>query len=137
MAVNTKFEAYKLARELRRNGIVATVSRAVKNEFGEPGDIPLIIGTFPCLYHTEKVYVSSNTSDASMHRSTVNKAVGTPALLCLMDSVVGLDLEVNDIISLSSNSDNTYEVVEVNDIQNWGIIADVSLREVDDGDVQL
>ncbi len=117
--------------------MVATVSRAVENEFGEPGDTPLIVGTFPCLFHVEKSYVTQIVSDATYGRGTTNSQIGTPMVMCLMESVVGLDLQIGDEIVLSSDEEVTYELVELNDVQSWGIIADLSLRVVDDGNVKV
>lgn len=131
--VNTKFEAYKLTRAIKTSGVVATVSRAPLNEFGEPGDTPLLVGTFPGLFHNDKSYVMETTSDSGLSRSSVGKVIGRPMIMCLMESVVGLDLEVGDKIVLSSDADKVYELVELNDIQEWGIIVDISLRLVDDG----
>lgn len=128
--VNNKFEAFKLKRIIKQSGVKATVKRNEKNEFGEYVGEEKIVATFDCLFHHYKQFVSRQVSD-----STISKSVSRPMVMCLLEDIAGIDFKEHDTVTLSANESITYEIVDINDIQGWGIIADISLREVDDGDV--
>lgn len=128
--INTKFEAYKLSREIKRAGTIATVSRPALNEFGEQGDIPLTVGTFSCLFHISQNYIEQYTNDGTIRRN-----LGQPMVMCLKEDVDLLELEQGDKITLANDSNVNYELVESYDVQNWGIIVDLTLKEVDEGGV--
>ena len=129
MTVNTKFEAYKLQRELKRSGVELQFYRSVDNEFGEPTEAETEVGSICCLYHEQNSQISVTTGETTQTRS---KKIS--CLLCSLESVESLDLRVGDFVFWNEKK---YEVSGWIDLQNWGIIADVTLEVIDDGDVSV
>ncbi len=123
--VNTKFEAYKIKRELKRSGITLEFKRAKLNDFKEPTEELTLVGKLQCLYHEQNSYVKITTGDTTQVRT---KKV--PMLLCLYEDVSALDLRIGDQVRINSN---TFKVTGVVNIQEWNIIADISLEVVDVG----
>ena len=69
--INTKFEAYKIKRELKRSGINYEFKRTKKNDFGEPIDTdnPVIVGKLKGLYHEQNGAIKIMTGDTTQVRS--------------------------------------------------------------------
>lgn len=129
--INTKFELYKFRRELRRNGKDYTFRRRKLNNFNEPtGELEDIL-TIRCLYHEVSSFKTTSTGDSS---TTVTEK--QPMLLCAVEDVKGSGLELGDFIEVDDSVYGDKKVlrfVGIADIQNYGIIADISLEVVDDG----
>lgn len=123
--VNTKFEAYKIKRELKRSGIDYEFKRADKNDFGEPVGELKFIGRLVGIYHEQNSTVQITTGDTTQFR---NKKV--PMILCLYDDAASLDLQVGDIVNINAK---TFKVAGVTNIQEWNLISDISLEVVDNG----
>lgn len=122
--VNTKFELYKLKRELLRSGIVVAFERPMLNEFKEPsGTQPL--GFLRALYHEQNSYVKLTEGDAARIRT---KKV--PMLLCLYEDVQSVGVQVDDVWL---HNGKTFKVTGVTNVQEWSLVADISLEVVDDG----
>ena len=124
LTVNLKFERYKLERELKRSGKSIEFLRSGKNKFGEPDGESDPIGEINCLYHEENGYVQ-----LTMGETTQTRTKKIPTLLCLYDSCEGIGVKLDDFCFINSKK---YIVTGVTDIQNWNIIADISLEVVDD-----
>ena len=129
--INTKFELYKLRRELKRNGKDYTFRRRKLNQFNEPtGELEDVL-TIRCLYHEVSSFKTTSTGDSS---TTVTEK--QPMLLCAVEDVKGSSLEEGDFIEVNDSVYGDKKVlrfVGIVDIQNYGIIADISLEVVDDG----
>ena len=123
--INTQFEAYKIKRELKRSGIEYEFKRSGNNEFGEPDDELESVGTLIGLYHEQNGKVQVTTGDTTQVRT---KKI--PTILCLYEDAASLSLKIGDVISFSGK---TFEVTGIVNIQEWSIIADVSLEVVDNG----
>lgn len=123
--INTKFEAYKLRRELLRSGVIFEFQRNGKNEFGEDTEEPEIIGSLKGLYHEQNSNVQMVAGDTT--RSRTEKI---PMILCLYDDVMYLGLKPDDYIIYNSK---IFKVTGIVNIQEWKIISDISLEVVDDG----
>lgn len=123
MSINTQFEAYKIERELKRSGVDVSFMRKAKNAYGEDTDTSLLVCVAKCLYHVETGYLQVSTQEGAQTRF---KRI--PKLLCLKDDV--LPVRMGDVVVYKGK---TYSVCGVDDIQEWGIIADVSLEVVDNG----
>ena len=125
--INTKFEAYKIKRELKRSGINYEFKRTKKNDFGEPidEDNPVIIGKLKGLYHEQNGAVIIMRGDTTQVRS---KKV--PMILCMYEDTARLVLQVGDIVKINSK---TFKVTGVTDIQEWNLISDISLEVIDNG----
>lgn len=124
--VNKKFEVYKLSRELKRSGVEYEFKRAKKNDFGEPEDDEEDdVGIIKGIYHEQNGHVQVTVGDTTQVRT---KKV--PNILCLYEDIAPLKLQTGDRVSFGGK---VYEVTGVVDIQNWNIIADISLEVVDNG----
>lgn len=114
-----EFQLYKVKQIIATRGYDCTVYDFDRNEFNEP-TTPSSHKTFRGLYHESMSYTTKSTAEAS----TVNKK-NCPMLLCVLDDVsdlkVGTQLHVNG---------KTFELVEIKDINEAGIVADLSLEEV-------
>lgn len=123
--INTRFEAYKIKRELKRSGIDYEFKRAEKNDFDEPVGEPKTVGTLRGLYHEQNGTIQITTGDTTQTRT---KKV--PMILCLYEDTASLVLQVGDIVKINAK---TFKVTGVTDIQEWNLISDVSLEVVDSG----
>lgn len=123
MTVNVKFEAYKLERELKRSGDSIEFFRPGVNDYGEPSEEGKSLGSILCLYHEQNSYVQLTTGETTQTRTEK-----IPMMLCLYRSYEELELKLGDYCLINSKK---YVVTGVTDIQNWNIIADISLEIVD------
>jgi len=140
--MNTKFEAFKLQRQLARSGKEYRFYRAGKNAFGEPDRPPHPnplpggegigekVGSVKGLYHEINYFVKTETSEAATVRGTRGRPIKQPMILCLLESVKAADLLFGDTTVINGK---TFKVTGVQNIQEWGIIASISLEVVDDG----
>ena len=129
--INTRFELYKFRRELKRNGKDYTFRRHKLNKFNEPTDELYDVLTIRCLYHEVSSFKTTSTGDSS---TTVTEK--QPMLLCAVEDVKDSGLEIGDFIEVEDSVYGDKKVlrfVGIVDIQNYGIIADISLEVVDDG----
>ncbi len=126
MAINTKFEAYKIKRELKKSGSDFKFIRANRNDFGEPIDNKgESIGKIKGLYHEQNSNVKITLGDTTQYRT---KKI--PMILCLYEDVNSLNLMVDDIVEINSKK---FKVTGVINIQEWNIISDISLEVIDNG----
>ena len=123
--INTKFEAYKIKRELKRSGIDYEFKRTGKNEFGEQTNELNIVGMLKGLYHEQNGSIQITTGDTTRIRT---KKV--PMILCLYEDTASLILQVGDIVKINAK---TFKVTGVTNIQEWNLISDISLEVVDNG----
>lgn len=123
--INTKFEAYKIKRELKRSGIDYEFKRAEKDEFGEPTDELNVVGKLRGLYHEQNGSIQITTGDTTQTRT---KKV--PMILCLYEDAASLVLQIGDIVKINNK---TLKVTGVTNIQEWNLISDISLEVVDNG----
>lgn len=123
--INKKFEAYKINREIKKSGIVYEFKRSKVNEFNEPTDVFEVIGELKGIYHEQNSSVQIIMGDTTQTRT---KKI--PMILCLYDDVANLLLKVDDIIKINGK---VLKVTGITNIQEWNIIADISLEVVDNG----
>lgn len=123
--INTKFEAYKIKRELKRSGIEYEFKRTGKNEFNEPTGKLSSVGTITGLYHEQNGSIQITTGDTTQTRT---KKV--PMILCLYEDAASLALQIGDIVKINTK---TFSVTGITNIQEWNIISDISLEVVDVG----
>lgn len=123
--VNTKFESYKLTRELKRSNKEYEFVRSKVNAFGEPINEAMTVGRFKGIYHEENSNIQITEGETIRIRT---KKI--PMILCLYDDVVSLGLAIDDKTTINSR---TFKVTGIVNIQEWNIIADVSLEVIDDG----
>ena len=121
--LNTKFEAYKLRRELKRIGKEYEFQRAKLNEFKEPIEEEMFVGKIIGLYHEQNSNVSLTTGDTTQIRT---KKI--PMILCLYEDANFL--KIGDFVKINLK---TLKVIGIVNVQEWNIITDISLEVVDDG----
>ena len=121
--INTQFEAYKIKRELKRSGIDYEFKRFGVNDFGEPVGDSIVVGTIRGLYHEKNSIVQVTADDTTQVRT---KKI--PMILCLYEDAASLVLQVGDELKINNK---TLKVTGVVNIQEWNIIADISLEVVD------
>ena len=129
--LNTKFEAYKIKREIEQSGRSFLVYRRKKNDYGEPSGKHFFVGGFNGLYHevnTNLTGLGSGSSNNSTFRPRKQ-----PAILCLLDDIKQIGVETNDFVLLN---EKTFKVDIAKDIQELGIVCDLILEEVIENVVQ-
>ena len=119
--MNLKFEKSKLKRELQRSGKEYSFKRAEENEFGEKNGNCIEVGALKAIYHESNGYIQTAGSDAT----TIMKEK-SPMILCLFED--GNKIKQGDMIIIA---EKTFRVSGVLNIQNYSIVADISLEEVD------
>lgn len=124
--INKQFEAYKIRREVRRSGETYKFRRHIKNKFGEPvidKDSDSDVCNVKGLYHEENSNIQITTGDTTQVRT---KKI--PMILCIWDEAK--DLVVGDFTIINQK---VFKVTGVVNIQEWSIVADISLEVVDNG----
>lgn len=123
--MTTKFEAAKLKKELKTSGIDYEFKRLKVNDFGEPTEESEVVATITGLYHEQNSNIQITTGETTQIRT---KKI--PMVLCLYEDATLAALKVGDVVTINSK---TFKVTGVVNIQEWGIIADISLEVVDNG----
>ena len=123
--INTEFEAYKLKRELKRSGKDYKFKRRTINAFKEPTDDLYDVGIIKGIYHEQNSNVQITTGDTTQIRT---KKI--PMILCLYDDTTSLHLHVGDEVVMNSKR---FKVTGIVNVQEWNIIADISLEVIDNG----
>ena len=118
-----KRELYKILREINVNGDEYVFLRTKKDEFGEDTKGTEYIAMINGLYHISKGYATKSISDG-----TVTHTKGEPMLLIPFEQ--SEKLKNGDFFKWNQNK---YVITEKNDIQNYGIVCNVSLELVLDG----
>lgn len=126
--INTKFEAYKIKRELKRSGIDYEFKRYNQNKFGEPTGELKEIGRIKGIYHEETV--ANGIITITMKDNVQIRSKKSPMILCLYEDAASLVLKVGDIVKINNKS---FKVVGISNIQEWNVIADISLEVIDNG----
>lgn len=128
MAVNIEFEAYKIAREIKKNGVQNVFYRNSVNEFGEPvenAETRLTVGTLKSLYHEQSGYVQVAVADGVQYRTKK-----LPMLMSLYEDIKYLNLKVGDYCVINGRK---YTIINILNLYNWDILCDLSLEVFDNG----
>lgn len=123
--INKKFEAYKIKREIKRSGIEYEFKRQELNKFKEPVGEAKSIGKLKGIFH-ESIYSGKDqlsTSDNSQIR-----AKKIPKILCLYEDAAFLNLTIGDLVKINNK---TFKVINVSNVQEWNIAADIQLEVID------
>jgi uncharacterized protein YkvS len=123
--MTAKFEAAKLKKELKTSGIDYEFKRLKVNDFGEPTEESEVVATIKGLYHEQNSNIQITTGETTQIRT---KKI--PMVLCLHEDAALAALKVGDVVTINSE---TFKVTGVVNIQEWSIIADISLEVVDNG----
>lgn len=118
-------QLHKMKLYLLRNGMRYDVERKQLNDYGEPirdenGKYKTeAILSFVGLFHTSNSFVSESVAESS-----ITKTKQQPQILSVYEDV--RSIMQGDILTVA---DCVYEVVEVRNISNMGIVADISLQK--------
>ena len=118
-------QLHKMKLYLLRNGMRYGVERKQLNDYGEPvrdenGKYKTeTILSFVGLFHTSNSFVSESVAESS-----ITKTKQQPQILSVYEDV--RSIMQGDILTVA---DCVYEVVEVRNISNMGIVADISLQK--------
>lgn len=118
-------QLHKMKLYLLRNGMRYDVERKQLNDYGEPirdenGKYKTeTILSFVGLFHTSNSFVSESVAESS-----ITKTKQQPQILSVYEDV--RSIMQGDILTVA---DCVYEVVEVSNISNMGIVADISLQK--------
>lgn len=126
MAVNTQFEAYKIEREIRKNGVYNVFYRPGVNAFGEPDNTLLsTVGGLNALYHEQNGFIQVAVANEVQYRTKKQ-----PMMMSLLSDVKALGLQIGDFTIID---DKKYTVIAIANLYNWDILADISLEVSDYG----
>ena len=113
-------EQKAVEREISRNGSTYTVKRNKVDKYGEPTQEVEEVTTLCGLFHISKVFVTKNTSDGSQ-----TKTKGQPMILALWEECE--TIQNGDFVVINGN---IYKITDKNNIEEYNIIADISLEVV-------
>ena len=116
------FQLHKVRQAIKAHGRVMTVKIPFLDAYDEPVEDAEVV-TVMGLYHETTGYITKSTKDgSSMNRKS------SPMFLCEKTSVTriypGLKAQIGN---------RQYIVVEIKDLDEAGVIADISLEEIQDG----
>lgn len=113
-----QIELNKVKREIKTHGRSYEVKRTILNSYGEDTDEQQSITEVQGLFHIEKGYITKSISDGSKTHSK-----GQPKLMVAYDDSVLI--KNGDMIQIN---ENTYKVIEKNNIQEFNIVCDMSME---------
>ena len=113
-------EKKAVEREITKNGSTYTVKRNKVNKYGEPTQEVEEVTTLRGLFHISKGFIIKNTSDGSQ-----TKTKGQPMILALWEECE--TIQNGDFVVINGN---TYKITDKNNIEEYNIIADISLEVV-------
>ena len=118
-----QIELNKVKREIKTHGRSYEVKRTILNNYGEDTDEQQSITEVQGLFHTQKGYITVSVSDGSKTHSK-----GQPKLMVAYDDSVLI--KNGDTIQIN---ENTYKIIEKNNIQEFNIVCDISMELVLNG----
>lgn len=119
-------ELKKVQREIKLNGDIFKVSRETLDEYREPTD-EIKFFDVKGLFHYSTGYMQRVTQDGTDTHQKKQPMI--------MIDYVALQKSDTSII-IGDKINNDYEVVAIDDIGGYGIIADVTLERINDGAIQ-
>lgn len=114
------FLQHRMETSIRLHGIEYTFVRSGTDKFGQPTSDTEEVATIKGIYHETNSYIQTKNSDA-----TTTRTKKSPMVMCMyQDAQV---LRQGDMVVIC---DKQYKVSGVLDVQNYSIVADISLEEV-------
>ena len=117
----SNFLLHRLQVQLNMRGIEYVFGRQALDKFGQPSDDTEEQIKLKGIYHESNSYIQTTGSDA-----TIIRTEKSPMILCLFED--GNKVKQGDIITIEGKM---FKVSGVLNIQNYSIVADISLEEVD------
>lgn len=119
-----KMELHKVLREIQIHGTEYTFFRKKVDKYGEPTkEEPEQIANVKGLFHVSKGYITQNIQDGTRTHSK-----GQQMLMVAYENT--REIQTDDFLIIN---ENTYKVVEKNNIQEYNIVTDISMELVLDG----
>lgn len=123
---NLEFEVHKVKNEIKRHKEKYMFFRREKNEFNEPVGEKIEVCEVSGIYHEEMGYVPLNIEEGAIVTKKPENQI-----LCIFGEGDGElekgKIEQDDIVYVNGSMQKVTKVV---DIQNYGIIANISLELV-------
>lgn len=117
----TQIELHKVKREIRCHGGTYDFKRKVLDSYGQDtGETETVTEGTSGIFHVSKGYIQRTVQDA-----TVTHGKGQPFLFVLTEDCA--NVRPGDMVTVSGQ---LYRVCELNDIQHYGIVTDISLEAV-------
>lgn len=117
--MNPNFEKHKLLRFIKSQGMVYSFNGFEKNQFGEPtGETKTV--EIKGVYHESQGYVTNTTTDGSNIKSKPSSLI-----MCLKEDSILLERDMSTTIQ-----DKEYRIVDLRDVNNFGVACDISLELV-------
>lgn len=118
--MNLKFEELKLRKELMRSGIEYEFRRIGIDEYGQETDDDESVGILKAIYHEQNGFVTSKVAEETNIRNKKQ-----PMLLCSYRDAADLGLKKDDYVLINGKK---FRLVAIVNVQEWGIIGDISLE---------
>lgn len=119
----SNFQLNKVRRCINTQGQWFVFDKKGKNDFGEPNGVAVSTVTFKGIYHENVSYLKKSAADGAVIRSKA-----APMILCLREAVDMLDTEY-----VCSIRGKKYNIGEIKDVSESGIVCEVYLEEVQEG----
>lgn len=124
MSDTLSFEMHKVLLNINRFGCKFNFYREKLDEYGETIDDEIeYVCSLTGLFHVSKGYSTETVKD-----STIVHKKGEPMILVAFNEQK--DIRIGDYVKINENS---YKVVDKNNIQEYNILIDISLEAVLDG----
>lgn len=112
------FLANKIQRSIKIEGRSFTFIRYGLDEYKQRSNVPVANIEVKGIYHTTNVYIKESKREGARTKTKQQS-------LILMSYADGLQLQQDDVVQIEAG---TYRVVEMNDVNNFGVAWDVSLE---------
>lgn len=87
MAINNRFELYKIRREIRRNGTELKFFRTEQNDFGEPTGESVEVASIKGLYYEHSAHILDAYIVLMGAEAASTRTKKTPVLLCPWEDI--------------------------------------------------
>ena len=114
------FLLHRIEIDIKFHGVDYTFLKYGKDKFGQPSEQPTEQIVLKGIYHESNSYIKTTGSEASEISTKKN-----PMILCLFE--YGNKVQQGDFVYIRGDK---YKVSGVLDIQNYSVVADISLEEV-------
>lgn len=118
------FERRKLEKELARHGKEFVFLKKKENQYGEAVGDEIVVTKILGLFHEQSVVSQLNTVEGMQYRT---KKI--PMILCLYSREIE-KIKLGDYVLFNGKR---FNFVSTENINEWNLIADISLELVDNG----
>lgn len=116
--LQNKFLANKIKRQINTNGQTFNFKRYVIDQYHQVSDEIESEFSIKGLFHTTNSFIKQEAKDATKFTSKPQ-----PMILCLSED--GNNVKINDEVMIRND---IYVVTNINDVNDFGIVYDISLE---------